>query len=398
MTTLNVLAVYFNEEVAEQIREAVLRVESVDLTLRNVSHARPLKGEDLDPLPDVVIFEIDGQEVQDINDIERLMQARREELAVFVTYKAGDVPTMRRLMRAGVRDVFEQPIRTQELVLAVTEVLSEKRSRQDKARGGRGGITAVIDAKGGSGSTTLAVNLAHMLVANHEAKVALIDLDLQFGSAALSLDLNPRDNGLRALQDPHRVDGVFLRALMSSHASGLDVLSSPVTVLPPDGVSKEGVSRLLNTAAEHYEFVIVDLPRDLSEWEQMALKMADPVILVMQNNLATIRDVKLLLDKLPSMGVPLDRVEVVINRAESKVEHITDSQLEKMLEGMSVHHVRNDYDTAATAQDEGAPVAVVGKRSAITKDIAALAKFLFSVHKGEAGKKTGVFEHLFGHH
>jgi pilus assembly protein CpaE len=373
-------------------------VESVDLTLRNVSHARPFKGEDLSPLPDVVIFEIDGQESQDLADIEHLMQARHEELTVFVTYKQGDVPTMRRLMRAGVRDVFEQPIRTQEMVLAVTQALSEKRGRQEQSRGGKAGITAFIDAKGGSGSTTLAVNVAELLARRHQARVALIDLDLQFGSAALSLDLNPRDTGLRALRDSQRLDKVFLDALMTHHDSGLHVLASPVTVVPAEGVSEEGVARLLETAAENYEFVIVDLSRGLSEWEQLALRMADPVVLVLQNNLATIRDAKLLLDKLPAMGVPLSRVEIVINRAEGKSEHISDSQLATALEGRSVHRVRNDYDTAATAQDEGAPVEDVGKRSTITKDIAALADFLFTVHQGETKQKTGVFGRLFGHH
>lgn len=398
MTTLNVLAVYFNEEVGEQLRDAICRVGSVDLTMRNVSESRPLKGEDLDPAPDVVVFEINGEKAQDLADIERLLQAHQGKTTVFVTYKHGDVPTMRRLMRAGVKDVFEQPIREQEMVLAITEVLTKKRERLDQARGGKGGITVFLDAKGGSGSTTLAVNVAQMLAATYKAKVALIDLDLSFGSAALSLDLNPRDTILRALKDPSRIDEVLLKALMAHHDSGLDVLASPVTVVPPEGVSEEGVTRLLDTAAVGYEFVIVDVSRGLSHWGQAALRMADPVILVMQNNLATVRDAKLLLDKLPSIGVPLDRVEIVINRAEGKAEHISDSQLEKVLGNMRVHRVRNDYDTAATAQDQGEPVMDIAKRSPLTKDIAAITDYLFKVHQGEAAEKAGVFKRLFGQH
>ena len=398
MTTLNVLAVYFNEEVGEQLKDAICRVESVDLTMRNVSDVRPLKSEELDPAPDVVIFEINGHNVQDLADIERLMQTRKENTNVFVTYKHGDVPTMRRLMRAGVKDVFEQPIREQELVLAITEELSEKRARQQEACGGKGGITAFLDAKGGSGSTTLAVNVAQMLAAKYEAKVALIDLDLQFGSAALSLDINPRDTVLRALQDPHRIDEVFLKALMSHHDSGLDVLASPVSVVPANGVTEEGVTRLLETAAAGYEFVIVDVSRGLYDWVQAALRMADPVVLVMQNNLATIRDAKLLLDKLPAIGVPLERVEIIMNRSEGKTEHISDTQLEKVLGNMRVHRVRNDYDTAATAQDHGEPVMDIAKRSPLTKDIAVVADYIYKAHQGAAAEKAGVFKRLFGHH
>jgi pilus assembly protein CpaE len=277
-------------------------------------------------------------------------------------------------------------------------VLSEKRARQQEARGGKAGITVFLQAKGGCGATTLAVNVAQMLVKKHSTKVALVDLDLQFGSTALQLDMNPRDTVLRALQDPQRVDTVFLNALMARHESGLDVLASPVNVVPPDAVTQEGVSRVLDVVAEEYDFVIVDLSRELSAWEQVVLKMSDPVVLVLQNDLAILRDAKLLLDKLPSLGVPHDRVEVVINRAGAKDEHISESQLETLLKDMRVHRVRNDYETAATARDAGIPVLEVAKRSPMTKDIAALTDYLFKVHQGESQHKAGVFKRLFGQH
>lgn len=396
MTTLAVLTVYMNEEIAHQVREAAGRMEHVELSFQDVSHGRPLQSGDLEVVPDVVLFEVDGSNVQDVNDLKRLMETEHEHVVVYVISKHGDIDTLRHLMRAGVKDVFEQPIVAQELVLALTDALSNKRAYQQREHGGKAAITAFVNAKGGRGATTIAVNVAHLLVVNHKASVALIDMDLQFGGAALGLDLEPAETVLRALQYPQRVDATFLDALMTRHHSGLDVLASPVSVTPHQEITQEGVHRVLEAATEHHDYVVVDMARGFSAWECQVLQMADPVVLVMENDLETIRDAKLLLDRLPAMGVPRDRIEVLINRANKKTENISDAQLKAVLKNIPVHHVRNDYQTALKALDGGLPLQEVSKHSHLTKDVAALADYLAAQHGGQQERKKGFFRHLFG--
>ena len=395
-TSLNVLALVISEETRAQLESTLARLEGVNLNVRMVGSDRPLAQVGKHELPDVILLEINGHQTQDVDDVKELLKNYGDRITVFVTYKNGDMNTMRSLMRAGVRDAFPQPIPIQELVMDITQAVSDKRTRLKDAQGGRGGVTSFINAKGGSGATTLAVNTAYSLVVHHKASVLLIDLDIQFGVCAMCLDLRPKANILDALTQHQRLDPVFLQALTTEHKSGLKVLASPGEIAPISNLREEAVSKLVAAAIEAYEYVIIDVPRLFTPWTLAALRASEPVLLVVQNTLSTVIDAKNVLDHLPGLGVPEQNIEVINNRALSEARSVSLDRIKETVGKTYIHRVRNDYEAAVRAQDQGLPLEEVAKRSHATKDIEALASYLATSHLGEESEKKGFLGRLFG--
>lgn len=397
-TSLKTIGVFLNEETKALVTETLAAIDGVELT----SH---MPDDDWQPdsigtkeLPDLVIYEIHGDRESEIELIEGLLNRNEGKIPVMVTYSGGDISTIRRLMRAGIKDVFPQPIIRPELVQSITVALSEKRRRTKTALGGKGGVTAFMNAKGGTGATTLAVNVAHSLATKHKADVALIDLDIQFGSVSLQLDLHPTSNILEALLQSERVDPVFIKALMTHHDSGLDVLASPADLSPINKIDPHAVTRILSAAAEIYEYVVIDVPRHYSEWIVSALKFSDPIMLVVENNLPTVRDAKLLLDRLSHDGISFANIELVNNRAMSKEASVTIEGLKETLGKDKVRRVRNDFKAANHAQDTGRPVREVSSSSNLSQDIDAIASYIVEQHTGGTARgKKGIFAKLFSH-
>lgn len=393
MTTLNALGLYVYSETQKEVEAALSRIEGVDITSHMLTEGWTLEVIGKDQLPDVLIYEINGKDEAEVDEIEHIIREYTGKIAVYVTAKNADVGIMRRLMRAGAKDVLSQPIQVQELVQDITNALTEKRTRLLGVTGERGGVIGFLNAKGGSGATSIAVNVAHVLATTHKANVALIDMDIQFGAVCHLLDLAPKSNIMEALISPERIDPVFLRALMTKHESGIDVLCSPSDLSPMGGISSEAIGKLLDTAAEHYDYVIVDIPRILTAWTMAAIKYVNPLMVVSQNSITTIRDAKLLLNKLVHEGVHPDTIELINNRAMAKMGSVTIDKLKETLGKDRVHRIRNDYKTAIHAQDQGRPITMVSKHSHFSKDVQALASYFANLQKGE--EKKGLFSKLF---
>ncbi|MCW8917648.1 MAG: AAA family ATPase [Gammaproteobacteria bacterium] len=392
---LKVVSYFFDDEGGRELAAILSRVEGLSLTSTKVVSEEQLSTLGKEELPDVVFFELDGHAERHIQDLELLLKEHRGSVSVYVTYKEVALDLVRRMMRIGVMDIFPQPLQTQELMSAMAHAVSAKRERIKASQGAKGGVTAFIDAKGGVGSTTLAVNVAHVLAQKHKAEVLLIDFDLQFGDVAISLDLHPRSTVLDALRQPDRVDTVLLSALITKHDSGLDILPSPGNLTSLDELMADPVRKILQAAVQDYEFVILDLPRFFNAGVIEALKFSDPVMLVCQNSLETIRNAKVILDNLSLIGVSLSAVELINNRAMAKSSSVTIDKLKSTLGKERIHRVRNDYAAAVSAQDQGLPVASVDKKSDMAKDVLALAEYILHAHRGDNKKKQGFFARLF---
>ena len=128
-----------------------------------------------------------------------------------------------------------------------------------------------------------------------------------------------------------------------------------------------------------------------------ALKFSDPIMLVCQNSLETIRNAKMILDNLSHLGVSLAGVELVNNRAMAKSSSVSIDKLKSTLGKERIHRVRNDYNAAVSAQDQGVAVASIAKNSDMTKDVKSLAEYILHSHRGDEEKKQGFFARLFKH-
>jgi pilus assembly protein CpaE len=394
-TDLNVACFFFDEEVGKEVERVFARVDGIAFSSRKIVSEDQLSQIGEEELPDIIVFELDGHTERHLEDIEKILRKHRDKVSIYVTYKEVDIGVVRRMMRAGVKDIFPQPLQAQEIVTEISHAISSKRERVKAAKGAKGGVTAFVNAKGGSGATTLAVNVAHVLATKFKAEVALIDLDLQFGDVALSLDIKPRTTIIDALRQPDRVDPVFLKALMTKHESGLDILASPGNLTSIEELTPQAVRKILQAAVEDYEFVILDVPRIFSSAVIEALKFSEPVMLVGQNSLETIRDAKVVLDNLSLIGLPLNNIELINNRAMAKSSSVPIDKLKDTLGKEKVHRIRNDFAASTSAQDQGLPVTAVANKSEMTKDVVALAEYLVKMHRGDEEKKKGFFAKLF---
>lgn len=396
ITNLNIIGQFASKGGADEFAAIAGRVQGVNVTTHVVGDGWTVDAIGSDSMPDVLVLEINAANADELAFVEAVVNRLEGQLNVFVTYRDGEIDILRRLMRAGVKDIFQQPFIAQDIVQDLTVALTDKRLRLKAAKGARGGVTAFVNAKGGSGATTLAVNAAHTLAVEYEASVALIDLDVQFGACALMLDIKPQSTIFEALLQPERIDTVFLQALMTKHKSGVDVLCSPSDASPMDRVSPDAVTRLLGAAVENYDFVIVDVPRIITPWTLAALRYAEPVMLVAQNSLTTIRDAKVLLDKLSHEGFVMDNIELVNNRAMAKSGSIPIDKFKETLQKARMHRIRNDYKTVVESQDQGRPAREVAAHSNFSKDILSLAHHLASSHLSGGHEKKGFLKKLFG--
>ena len=395
ITTLNVVGRFASKMLADEFATIAGRVQGVNISTHVAGDGWTVDSVGIENKPDALVLEIDASRPDEITLVESLVERIGAEINVFVTYSSGAIDIMRRLMRAGVKDIFQQPFISQDVVQDLTVALTDKRMRLKAAQGNRGTVTAFINAKGGCGATTLAVNTAHTLAEEYDASVALIDLDVQFGSCALMLDIKPQSTIYDALLQPERIDSVFLQALMTKHKSGVDVLCSPADVSPLDRISGESISRLLGAAVENYDFVIIDVPRVITPWTLAALRYAEPVMLVAQNSLTTIRDAKVLLDKFSHEGMSMDNIELVNNRAMAKSGSITIDKFKETLQKAKMHRIRNDYKTVVESQDQGRSAREVSAHSHFSKDIHSMASYLAKAHLSQASEKKGIFQKFF---
>ena len=320
--------------------------------------------------PRLVLLDLGNQGAQLLQDWAALPEAARAPL--IVVGPSHDSQLMRRAMQTGARDFFTHPVPADELLASVRQILREAKLAPD-APGGK--LTAVIDAKGGSGASFIACNLAHILAAQLERKTALIDMDLQFGALPLSLDLHPRATLFDAIGNAEQLDPVALKAYMTEHASGLQVLGTMAEQLVmPWEVSVDAVQKVLQVAVQAYEHVVVDLPRQIDPLSGMVLGASDRILVVMQRSFAHLRDAQRMFSLLRGyLGVPTDRIALVINRNDDKAP-ISDDDIQDTIRPAEILRVPNDFEHVTESLNVGIPLYQGARNAAVTRALCVVAE------------------------
>ena len=330
--------------------------------------------------PKLIILDLSDQAVQVL--AEWTARFKTQRIPIIMIGPANDDTIMRRCMQAGARDYLKRPVQADDFIESVYQVL---RAVVDSGEVVRGQLTTVINAKGGSGASFIACNLAHILAAQRSRKTALIDLDLQFGALPLMLDIKTRNSLFDVISAVDSLDPIALQGFMTQHASGLQVLSSMTEQLAfPYETSVDAVQRVLGIATQTFDHVIVDLPRQLDPLSEMVLKSADRVLVVMQQSFAHLRDAKRMLTLLHGyLAVPRERITFVINRYNEKSE-ITGDDVRKALHPMEPVTLPNDYDNVTNSLNLGRPLYDGARNTPITEALCMLAARIDGAEKPEA--------------
>lgn len=370
--------------------------EHLAQTLRALAAATPLAQvsatvqqlnlSELVPAPDVLLIDWADGAGGELAALEGIAQSH-PNMAFLLVGEQATPDFLLQAMRAGVREVLDAPLDPAALAGALARV----RHRLGHAPLRQGRVCALASCKGGSGATFLAANLAHALSEQGAFKVALFDLNLQFGDALLCLSpQNPATTLVDVTRGIHRLDAALLAASMVQIGPRLSVLAAPEEPGLGRDVKLEHIEALIKLARQQYDFVLLDVGSKLDARAICALDHADTIYVVLQMSLPYLRDGKRLLAAYRTLGYPPSKVKLLVNRS-AKGREISIAAIENTL-GMKVdQQVPNAEGAVLSAVNHGMPIAGAAPGSAVAKAIAAWAARV----GGRAPASSGWLARLF---
>lgn len=276
-------------------------------------------------------------------------------------------------MRVGVREILPSPPSNEALEAAVARVetkLGLRKATECNAR-----ILAFMSCKGGGGATFLATNLGYQLSTNGK-KVLLIDLNLQLGEAVLVVhDHKATSDIAEVARNLSRLDASFLTASTVHVTSGFSILAAPDDPAQSLQVKPEHLDAILNLAVKQYDFIIVDVNKNIDDLAIKALDRAHSIFLVVQASIPFIRNARRMMAVFHSLGYQQDKFELVVNRFFKSSEICLDD-LRASIGIKKMHVIPNGYKDAASAVNQGVPLMMVSKSSLVLKVINEIAQSL----------------------
>ncbi|MDE1918792.1 MAG: AAA family ATPase [Sphingomonadales bacterium] len=316
--------------------------------------------------------------------LERLSQfhARHPDVPIIAAIHDASLALVRRLLHEGVADVVGLPFDREELSGAMVQVLSQSARRNvDTPR--LAPMVAVMQSIGGCGATTIATHLAAALSGAGEGRgVAMVDLDLQFGSVAESLSANGRGSVQDLIEAGNRLDAELVAAIARSGPSGIDVFAAPEEIRVLEDVSTERLIAVLDLLRRHYRHVVLDLPSNITNWLIVSLMGADAIVMVVEMSIASLRQAQRRLNLLRSIGIPPEQIHIVVNRVERRLfRTIGLDDVAQTLGQPVLGSVALEAPVVTSARDRGELVS--GRRSRFVSDIDAIATRLGGIWQGE---------------
>jgi pilus assembly protein CpaE len=259
--------------------------------------------------------------------------------------------------------------------------------------GGQAAVFAVQGLAGGTGASTLAVNLAWELANIDKQKspsVCLLDFDLQAGTVSTFLDLPRRDMVIELLQDARTMDVDAFKQALLGYEGKLSVFPAPPELLPLDMIGPEEVDALLGFATQCFDIVVVDMPHTLVMWTETVLNRADVYFTTMELDMRSAQNAMRFLKALRSEDLPTEKLNFVLNRAPGLTDLNGKTRVKKLAESLGVKIATQLPDggrQVMQAGDHGQPLMECAKKNALRKEIAKLADGLHKAMLGEAVAK-----------
>jgi pilus assembly protein CpaE len=330
--------------------------------------------------PDVVLVDISGWK----EPLEGLVASIRHATGdpmIMALNTAPDAEAILASLRAGINEYLFPPL--QDPLRKALEKRSAERSRRREAGGaGAGKSFAFFSAKGGCGATTLVCHVAAELGRLNQ-KVLLADLDLDAGMVAFITKTKSVYSILDAVNNLHRLDIHYWKALVSNGIPGVEIVSASLALASKQVPKDEQIRHVLAFARPHYDWTLVDLGRSLSHMAMAALEEIDEACVVTTLEVPALHQSKQIIQTLLDSGYGKNRIRLILNRAPKRLD-ITPSELEKMLGVPIFSTIPNDYADLYETYAEGR---MLNRGSELGKQIARLASKLAGMEEDKAAKK-----------
>jgi pilus assembly protein CpaE len=301
------------------------------------------------PAPDVLV--IDTRGADGVPPVLALVKRRHPDLGIVIVAATMDPALMLDAMRAGVSELIVEPLSQAELDRAIARVLNQRPVTEV------GKVIGFVGAKGGVGTTTVAVNVAAALAAaDRTSRVLLIDMHQAGGDASVFAGVEPKFSIVDAIDNTHRLDHMYFSGLVTEVRNNFDLLaSSERPFVSPGDPSK--IRAVLDFVSTSYKYVVLDLPRSDSAVLD-ALDVASTLFIVANQELATVKSGARLASAL-RQRYGRDRVRMVLSRSDRQAD-IGVSDVERVVGAPISHTFPSDYRVALQALNKGRPLVLDG--------------------------------------
>ena len=299
--------------------------------------------------PDVTLIDIPSEAPAPALQAIELLHQEMPQVAVFAVCSLSQPQLIVSAMRMGAKEFIERPTTTTDLLEAFVRLSTTQ--RKVKREGPRGKVFTVVNAKGGSGATTVAVNLALALQAAH-GNVALVDL-APLGHAALHLNLKTPFTVADAIRNLHRMDSSLLDSFMTRHSGGMQLLAGaniPASTEP----STAEYARLFDMLAGHFRYVVVDASSRVDAATRLVGNLSEKVLLVAHADVASLWSAARVVQFLGETNGK-ERVKLVLNRFR-KIPGFHETDAETASGASLLWRIPNQYFAVSSAIDRGIPL------------------------------------------
>ncbi|MDV7340374.1 AAA family ATPase [Terasakiella sp. A23] len=344
------------------------------------------------PTPELLVIDLTNcmDAVESINELASVCDAGVRLLCLGTT---NDVVLYRTLLDMGVEDYLLKPIDPATLEHAVERACQVVEEAPQPELEAEGDVISVVGALGGAGATSLTLNLAWDLSQHKHKRVAVVDLDLHFGTVALSLDLEPGKGFREALENPSRIDSLFLDRAMVKVDETLSILSCETEISQTTNFDSAALDLLIERLRQKFDVVVLDVPRDLLPVCGDMLAKIGRMIVVSDLSLTGMRD-SLRISRFAKNYMIDDQLTLVANRAgENKERELAVKEFEAGTELTLQTVIPFDPKGFAAAELQGAALVKVAVKSKAAQAM----KPLFDLFKNEdeEGQKTSIWRKLF---
>ena len=303
-------------------------------------------------LLDIMLPKLDGYQVAAKI---RAEEGANAHVPIIMLTAEREVEQKVRGLRAGADDYLIKPFHTAELLARIKSLLA--RFAPSEALVGRpplGRVHVYYGAKGGVGTTTIAINAAIALHRELGRKVALVDGNLQFGDHRVFLDLGLDRRSIVDVVTAPSIDIDLIQQILVRHDSGVDLLLAPPSPETAELVTSEHMPIILDQLRTAYDYILIDIDKKLDEINLRILDLADTIFVVMTADLSCLKNVRLVLETISNLGYEHDKVRLVLNRSNA-FTGINVKNAEGALKRTIDHQVVNEYRGAISALNSGAP-------------------------------------------
>lgn len=352
----------------------------------------------LDMDTDVVIMDINMPLLDGISAAEILSSAK-PNIIIIVTMAEEGEEAIKRAMQSGARYFFRKPFSELDISHIIID-LYDKQQMSSRVYGSRdffssnkkSQIISVFSTKGGVGKTTVVANLAVALSERSNGKVALLDLDLQFGDIPIMFNIYPNKTIADLAGEVNNMESDVIEEFMVEHESGVRVLSAPLTPEYAEYINGHTVENILRILIESYKYIIIDTAPSFNDVNLTVMDMSDQIFFITTLDLSTIKNVKAGLQIMNSLKYSDRKVTLVLNRYHRHFG-ISNNELEKIFDKKVEHIIPEDNINVIQAMNEGTPLVISKNRSRSAKSIIEIAEKLCDESKAESKK---IFSRAFG--